>query len=357
MATHPAIVTVHPRRPLELHHLPNSAPEAGEVLLRNQWTASTPLDLHQADGHLLVTPPQVLGDGIAGTVISSGPITARLKAGDKVFGFAHAAHQEFVCVPENRLALLPDGFTMQEAVTLPNNFVTVFHACSADLGLELPWPKPEGWVPRNANEAILIWGGSSSVGQFALQILRWYGYTNLLTTASRRHHSLLGGYGAKHVFDYSDTSVTNQILAEAGEGGVPLILDCIGSQAGSLAPIAKIAGKGTIVAVLLPVIVRDASETEAPEYAMDAEAAANWGEGVVVKGVRTHFYQDNVFFKEHLQSTIMPQMLEMGVVKPNRQRVVEGKMVLERAQRALDMLRRKEVSGERLVWRVAEDEE
>jgi len=71
---------------------------------------------------------------------------------------------------------------------------------------------------------------------------------------------------------------------------VPFILDCIGSQSGSLAPLAKIAGEGSRVAVLLPVIVRDATETEAPEYAMDVRASAAWKEGVDTRGVRTHFY-------------------------------------------------------------------
>jgi hypothetical protein len=50
----------------------------------------------------------------------------------------------------------------------------------------------------------------------------------------------------------------------------------------------------------------------------------------------------------------VPALLEQGVVEPNKLRVVEGKTLLERAQRALDLLREQAVSGERLVWRVAE---
>ena len=71
---------------------------------------------------------------------------------------------------------------------------------------------------------------------------------------------------------------------------IPFVLDCIGSKLGTLAPIAKIAQKGTKVAVLLPVTVRDASETVALEYSMDVQASAGWVEGVTVSGVRTHFY-------------------------------------------------------------------
>jgi hypothetical protein len=47
--------------------------------------------------------------------------------------------------------------------------------------------------------------------------------------------------------------------------------------------------------------------------------------------------------------------LRDGVVSPNRYRVVEGATAVERAQNALDILRRRDVSGERLVWRVAEE--
>jgi hypothetical protein len=46
--------------------------------------------------------------------------------------------------------------------------------------------------------------------------------------------------------------------------------------------------------------------------------------------------------------------LAEGVIKPNKVKIIEGKTLLERAQKAMDMLRRKEVSGERLVWRILE---
>lgn len=121
-----------------------------------------------------------MGDGTAGTVVEVGPDVKRLKVGDKVFGFTwrngqEKSHQEFCTSNEWLFGKLPDGFTLQEAVTLGNNFVTVFHAITADLGIETPWPKPEGYVPKDGGESILVWGGASSVGMYALQILRWYG--------------------------------------------------------------------------------------------------------------------------------------------------------------------------------------
>lgn len=180
-------------------------------------------------------------------------------------------------------------------MTLPNNFVTVFHALATDLGVPTPWPRLTDYTPPNAESAILIWGGASSVGQYALQILRYYGYRNLLTTASKKHHSNLISLGASKVFDYNDSDVVEQIIRacnveRSSQPTIPLILDCIGSQQGSIQPLSKIAQKGAKIAVLLPVIVKDSTDSTMPEYTLDAEKAANFADGVDVAGVRTHFY-------------------------------------------------------------------
>jgi hypothetical protein len=67
-------------------------------------------------------------------------------------------------------------------------------------------------------------------------------------------------------------------------------------------------------------------------------------------------FLQNVFFKQHLQPDIMPAMLREHIVSPQKQKIVEGATMLDRAQKAMDMLRRKEASMERLVWRVSDGE-
>jgi NADPH:quinone reductase-like Zn-dependent oxidoreductase len=179
---------------------------------------------------------------------------------------------------------------MEEAVTVPNNLVTVWHTLTMDLDVPLPWPKPEGYVPENRDDAILIWGGASSVGQYALQVLKYYGYTNLIATASSKHHAALRNLGATKLFDYRDGNAVEQIVQ--GGDAIKLVLDCIGSLEGSMRPISRIAKKGAKVAVLLPVIVHHASETEAPVYSSEPSQGIDWEEGVQVMGVRTHFYAE-----------------------------------------------------------------
>ena len=198
---------------------------------------------------------------------------------------------------------------------------------------------------------------------YVLQVLRWYGYRNLIGTASAQHHEMLKGMGTRVVVDYKDPEVVEKIKKVGGEGRgsaqgptVPLMVDCIGSKENSMKPLAQVAEKGSRVAVLLPIIVKDSDHTSEalPVYAMDVMKEAPWADGVIGEGVRTHFYLQNALFKEKLQSEIVPELLRKGIVQPNRQRIVEGKTMLQRAQNAIDLLRQRAPRGERLVWRVAD---
>ncbi|KAF7545897.1 hypothetical protein G7Z17_g8819 [Cylindrodendrum hubeiense] len=368
--TQKAVALPGKRTPFVELVVPVYPPVAGEVVIRVQWTASTPLDLHRADGGLLIQKyPSLTGSGgAAGTVVAigEGGDLKGLEIGDRVVAFAfhggkEANHQEYITIPAYLASKIPSGVSLEAAVTVPVNLVTIFHSATADLNLELPWPIPEGWTPKNADKPLLIWGAASSVGIFAVQVFRHWGYTNILAVASGKHHEYLCKIGAAKAFDYRDDGVVNQILAytnDDSDPNIPSILDCIGSLDGTLKPLTKLAHRGTNVAVMLPVILKDATEEEEPEYELDAAKCliGEWADGVIVRGVRTHFYLNNEFFKQKLQPEIVPALLREGIVKPNRHRVVEGATAVERAQNALDILRRKEVSGERLVWRVSETE-
>lgn len=362
---HQAVVIVQPRKPLEVIEVETILPSTGEIVVRVEWFASTPLNLHNADGGLLVKPPHIMSGCFAGEVAQLGDLSSSpqyLNVGDKVFGFSFEENkqrpmQEYITIPAYLCGKVPKGTSLQAAATVPSNFVTAVHTVTKDLGLELPWPVPEGWAPSNEvrDAPILVWGAASSVGQYALQVFKFWGYRNVLAVASKRHHETLRGLGAAVCFDYAHQDIVEQILSK--EADIPYIIDCIGSLQGTLMPLSKIASKGSKVAVMLPVITTHASSTQVPEYEMDVSnvLVGEWKKGVEVKGVRTHFYTENEFFKNHLQPAIMPELLTRGLIQPNKQRVVEGSTLLERAEKALALLRERDVRGEKLVWRVAEE--
>lgn len=413
---HTAVVVVKPRAPLETIELDTVAPAAGEVLVRVHYAGSTPLNLHNADGGLLIEPPFVMSACFSGTVVQVGPPSPsaaasgasegegeggaasatttredRLQPGDPVFGFAWAEqkqrpHQEYITVPAYLCGKVPANLTLEQAASVPSNFATAYVAIAKDLGLPLPWPllpeKGEGEEePSSSSSAekekksapVLVWGAASSVGQYAVQLLgRVWGYANVLAVARAKHHDALRALGATRCFDYTDPDVVEQILSFSSTTStttttssgattpIPYIIDCIGSVHGTLAPLSKLARRGTTLSVMLPVIARHATPAQAPLYEMDVTAVAlpggaAWDEGVVLRGARTHFYPRDGYLRDVLLPEIMPALVAAGKVLPNRVRRVEGKTVLERAEGALALFRRGEVSGEKLVWRVWEE--
>ncbi|GJJ75437.1 hypothetical protein EMPS_07795 [Entomortierella parvispora] len=367
-STQKAVALPAKRAPLIEISAPVYPPAAGEVVVHVQWTASSPLDLHRADGGLLISsyPAQQGSGGAAGIVVAvgaSGDLKG-LQVGDRVSAFAfhggkEANQQEYITIPAYLASKIPEGIPLQAAVTVPVNLITVFHSVTADLELDLPWPIPQNWASQAATKPILVWGASSSVGIFAIQVLRHWGYTRVLAVSSSKHHKYLHSLGATQCFDYTRPGVVSEILdyvKDRDEPKVPYILDCIGSLHGSLEPLSKIAQRDSRVAVMLPVIVKDATEDEEPVYEMDVSNClpGKWADGAVVHGVRTHFYLQNEFFKETLQPEILPALLAEGIIQPNNQRIVEGSTMVERAQNALSLLRSKAVSGEKLVYRVSD---
>lgn len=300
--SHRAVYTPAKRAPLVIKHVPTRPPSAGEVLVRVGWTGCTPLDLHQADGALLSTGPRILGDSFSGVVVALGPAGQEtdeqpLQIGDHVAGFAwqqewHNAWQTHVTVPRNLLSRVPPNISLQAAAAVPSSSVTAVHTARSELGLDLPWPIPANWQPSESKTPILLWGASGSVGTYMLQVLRHWGYTRLLAVASARNHDKLREFGASVCFDYADEDVCEQIIA--AEPNIPYIVDCIGSMDKTLRPLTKIARRGAKVAVMMPVIVRDATVDQEPLYAMSAKECheGEWNDGVELIDVRTHYYQN-----------------------------------------------------------------
>ncbi|KAL3494862.1 hypothetical protein BJX62DRAFT_196913 [Aspergillus germanicus] len=310
--------------------------------------------------------PQCLGDSGAGTVVAAGPGVERLRVGDRVFGFffhneKEKGQQVFVTAPEHLFGKVPDGVSLAAAATLPTNFTTAFYTLSDKLGLNLPYPRPQSFNTKEQDTPILIWGAGSSVGQFAVQILKHWGYTNVIATASPKHHQKIKEYGAKHVIDYNAPDAVDAILniLATESPSVPVrAFDCVASKFGSLEHIAKIASlPGSIVAAVLPVVIRSPSDREGIQLSADFAGEAPWASDLQVHSVISYAYEANTFLKAHLQSEIVPALLASGAIEPNRYRVIEGDSLLQRASTAMDTLRSGTVSGERLVWRVWTEEE
>lgn len=81
-------------------------------------------------------------------------------------------------------------------------------------------------APTEGGEFVLVWGASSTVGQFAVQLAAQAGY-KVIATASAKNHELITSLGAVGVVDYHDEDAVDQIKAI----GLPVLaLDCASAE-------------------------------------------------------------------------------------------------------------------------------
>ena len=207
---------------------PFTAPGAGEVVVEARAVAVNPVDAVPAVARRFVYPwlrhPTVLGTDVAGEVVAVGPGVSRFRVGDRVVGLAtgqekfrndpaHGAFQRFVVLAADLTTPVPDAVALTDAVVLPLAVATAAAALFEpdQLGLALP-PRHARPDAREPGSTVLVWGGSTSVGNNAVQLAAAAGH-RVVATASPRNFALVRGLGAAEVVDYRAPTVVEEVVA------------------------------------------------------------------------------------------------------------------------------------------------
>ena len=152
-----------------------------------------------------------------------------------------AADAELGVVP------IPDGWSFEEAAQLGVAPLTALQCLHQTLELPSPF---ENVRPGDQQRAILIWGGASSVGQYAIQFAK-LGGLRVLTTASPKNFDLVKDLGADEVFDYRDENVIEKIRT-ATSNALDIAFDTIAEGKTAEQVAGAIGDKGGKVAIILP---------------------------------------------------------------------------------------------------------
>ncbi|MEF2977044.1 zinc-binding alcohol dehydrogenase family protein [Subtercola sp. YIM 133946] len=215
---------------LTVRPAPYTAPDPDEIVIRNRAIAVNPLDeIKQATGNLMyrwLPYPSVLGEDVAGEVVEVGSAVTRFSVGDRVLAYVVGMEKGRNHQPEGGFQLysvaramlaapLPESLSFEQAAVLPLAVSTAASALfqSDQLGLRHPVPVPPAEAaPAGGREAVVVWGGSTSVGSNAIQLARAAGY-EVVTTASPHNHDVVRRLGASHVFDYASPTAVRDIAA------------------------------------------------------------------------------------------------------------------------------------------------
>jgi putative PIG3 family NAD(P)H quinone oxidoreductase len=215
--------------------VPDPVPGPGEVLVDVRASAVNRADLLQRAGFYDPppgTPPypglecsgriSALGDGVTGWAV--GDEACALLAGG---GYA-----EKVAVPVGQL--LPVPTDVLESAALPEVACTV-------------WSNLVGVARLAAGETLLVHGGGSGIGTFAIQFAAVLG-ARVLTTARKAKHDVLLELGAELAIDYTAEDFVEVARGATGGRGVDVILDIQG--AGYLSRnVAALATNGRLVVI------------------------------------------------------------------------------------------------------------
>ncbi len=196
-----AIVYHHYGSPdvLKLEEIERPTPKDNEVLIEVHAASLNYFDWHILRGDLflrlmgngLLKPKhKILGNDVAGRVETVGVNVRQFQLGDEVFGISNfGAFAEYVCVPENSLALKPANMTFEEAAAIPMAGITALQ------GL-----RDKGQI--QSGQKVLINGASGGVGTFAVQIAKSFG-AKVIGVCSTKKLDMVRSIGADQVIDYT----------------------------------------------------------------------------------------------------------------------------------------------------------
>ncbi len=249
MPTNAAAWLDRPYGDLDVRPAPYTPPGADEIVIRNRAIAVNPLDdIKQSTGNLMyrwLPYPSVLGEDVAGEVVEVGSAVTRFRIGDRVLAYAvgmekgrnhqpEGGFQRYTVARAQLASPIPDTMTFEEAAVLPLAISTAASALfqTDQLGLRHPTiPGPP------TGQAVLVWGGSTSVGSNAIQLAVAAGY-DVVATASPHNHDRARRLGASRVFDYASPTVVQDITAALR--GIP-VAGVLAVGTGSAEPSAAVA--------------------------------------------------------------------------------------------------------------------
>jgi putative PIG3 family NAD(P)H quinone oxidoreductase len=209
--------------------VPDPVPGPGEVLIEVYATAVNRGDLLQRAGRYPPPPdaPPYPGLECAGVIAATGPEVAGLHPGDEVCALlGGGGYAERVAVPAGQVLPVPQGIPLADAAALPEVACTV-------------WSNVVDLAALRTGETLLVHGGGSGIGTFAIQLGAAWG-ARVITTARSAKHRALRGLGAAVTIDYTDDDFVAATGEATGGRGADVILDIMGASylAGNVAALA-----------------------------------------------------------------------------------------------------------------------
>jgi len=196
------------------------SPGPGEVLIRVRASGLNHADLAQRAGHypLPAGTTDILGLEVAGEIAQVGAGVVAWKEGDKVCALlAGGGYAEFALAPAVQCLRIPRGLDFLQAAVLPEAFATV-------------WLNVFQKAKLQAEERLLVHGGSSGVGIAAIQLASALGATVFCTAGSEDKCRICEAQGARRAINYRREDFEQVLLEGESKQFIGVVLDMVGGD-------------------------------------------------------------------------------------------------------------------------------
>ncbi|GMG31112.1 unnamed protein product [Aspergillus oryzae] len=260
--TNQAAILTQTHGPLKIKDLPIPQCHPAEVLVKVKAVATNAADWKKYEGHFPQDLPILLGCDIVGEISEVGSSVTGFSIGDRVYAIVqttikfpltksqvagytqqqltgmqsmlntgrvasdlrHGGYQKYVPMLPRMIFKVPECISDEIAATFGCSFFTATAAVFKSLGF--PYPILAS-APPGELEKVLVWGGASAVGAFAIQLLK-ASHAEVTAVCSAKSFDYVRSLGASHAIDYGAGDVVKQVKEQGL--GFRIAFDAISSK-------------------------------------------------------------------------------------------------------------------------------
>jgi len=216
-------IRIHQFGPSEevLHYeeVPMPEPGPGEILIKVAAASLNRADIGLRKGSYRVAPdqlPLIPGREFAGTIMKLGADVTEFQMDQHVVAYTGTGgYAEYAVAKTSEVRPVPQGIGSAQAAAVPTVFLTAWFGLLEDGKLK-------------SGEWLLIHGGSSGVGNAAIQIGKHLGAKVIATTGSEEKARMLRKLGADVTIDVSQNDFVAEVMRVTNNRGVDVVLEMIG---------------------------------------------------------------------------------------------------------------------------------